>query len=151
MAKKRISRSRKRDLEKPDEFITFWTKSFKFASENKVLLSSVLGFILVLIVVVSGYAYYVNTSENQSFTLLQQAIKKYQGEVENKGPYQAYLEVEENFQSILEKYSSKKGGKLARFLYASICYHADNYEKDVELYHLSLTDFQNEPFLKIIL
>ena len=148
MAKKRISRSRKRDLEQPDEFITLWTKLFRFASENRILLASALGAIVVLIIVVLGVVYYVKTSENQSFALLEQAMNKYQTAAESNGPFKAYHEVDSNFQSILEKYSTRRGGKLARFLYANICYDADKYNKAVELYNQSLADFKDEPFLK---
>ncbi|UCD89195.1 MAG: tetratricopeptide repeat protein [Desulfobacterales bacterium] len=150
MGKKRISRSRKRDLEQPDEFITFWTKLFNFASENKVLLSGILGFFIVLIVVVSGSAYYLKTSEDRSFALLQYAINTYQTALGSNGPYKAYLEVDKEFQSILEKYPRRKGGKLARLIYANICYNADNYDKAIDLYLSSLADFQNEPYLKNI-
>jgi tetratricopeptide (TPR) repeat protein len=148
MGKKRVSRSRKRDLEQPDEFITLWTKLFKIASENKVLLSSILGFFIVLIVVVSGIAYYLKTSEDRSFALLQDAINTYQTVAENDGSYKAYLEVDKDFQSILDKYPSRKGGKLARFIYANICYNADNYDQAVDLYNQSLADFQDEPYFK---
>ena len=148
MAKKRISRSRKRDLEQPDEFITLWTKLFRFASENRVLLASALGFIVVLIIVVSGVAYYFKTTENRSFVLLEQAMNKYQTVAESNGPLKAYQEVDKDLQSILLKYPNTRGGKLARFLYANICFDADDYNKAVELYNQSLADFQDEPFLK---
>ena len=149
MAKKRISRSRKWDLELPDEFISLWTILFRCASKNKILLSSILGFIVVLIVVTLGTAYYFKTAEDQSFALLDQAMKKYQTVTANNGPLKAYQEVDRNFQSILE-YSNRSGGKLARFLYANICYHADDYDKAVELYNQSLADFKDEPFLKTL-
>ncbi len=148
MAKKRISRSRKRDLEQPDEFITLWTKLFRFASENKVLLSSALGFIGVLIVVILGIAYYLKTSENQSFALLDQAMNTYQTVAESEGLSKAYQETGKNFQSIMDKYPNRSGGKLGRFLYANICYHVENYDKAIELYKQSLADFQDESFLK---
>ena len=51
MASKKISRARKRDLKDPDEFITFWTKLFKFTAEHKVQVSCVLTFLVVLIIV----------------------------------------------------------------------------------------------------
>ena len=148
MAKKRVSRSRKRDLEQPDEFITFWSQLFKFASEKKVLLSSILGLIAMLIIVVSGIAYYFKKSEDQAFTLLQQAMSNYQTIAESNGPQKAYLEIGKDFPPILEKYSSRNGGKLARFVYANMCYQAGDYDKAIDLYNQSLVDFQNEPFLK---
>ena len=86
MAKKRISRSRKRDLDAPDEFITFWTRLLGFVTENKVKFSCALGFIVLLIVVIAVMAFLSNKAENKSFALLQQGIDKYQTILEDSGP-----------------------------------------------------------------
>ena len=52
MAKKKVSRSRKRDLNEPDEFISFWTKLFELISEYKLIFSSALGVMVVIIIVI---------------------------------------------------------------------------------------------------
>lgn len=150
MVKKRISRARKRDLEQPDEFITFWTRLIQFASENKTLLSSAFGFIVAVVIVVTGFVYYLKKTEKKALVLLQQATYKYQTVTESKGPYEAYLDVDKDFQLILEKYDSRNGGKLARFVYANICYNANDYDKAIDLYNKSIVDFSDEPFLKNI-
>ena len=72
MAKKRMSRSRKRDLDNPDEFISFWTKLSDFAAENKVKFSCALGFVLVFIVIAASFLYFLKKSEDTAFALLQQ-------------------------------------------------------------------------------
>ncbi|HUV79128.1 MAG TPA: tetratricopeptide repeat protein [Desulfobacterales bacterium] len=148
MAKKKISRARKRDLSNPDEFITFWTKLSGFAAENKVKVSCVLGFVLVLIVVAAGFSYFLKKSEDTASALLQQNITKYRMLLKNTGPDKAYLDVGKDFQSIIEKYSGRTGGKHARLIYANICYTAKDYNKAIELYKKSLEDFNDEPFIK---
>ncbi len=148
MAKKRISRARKRDLANPDEFITFWTKLSDFAAENKVKFSCALGFVLVFIVVAASFLYFLKKSEDTAFALLQQNINKYQMLLKNTGPEKAYLDVGKDFQSIIEKYSGRAGGKHARLIYANICYTAKDYNKAIELYMKSLEDFNDEPFIK---
>ncbi|OEU68093.1 MAG: hypothetical protein BBJ57_13500 [Desulfobacterales bacterium PC51MH44] len=148
MAKKRISRSRKRDLNEPDEFITFWTKIFEFTSKYRVQFTCALGFIVALIIVVVGIVYFSKKSEDKAFALLQQGITKYQTVLQNNEPDKAYLDVEKDFQLILEKYSVRDGGKLAKFIYANICYNAKEYNKAIELYNKSLVDFNAEPFVK---
>ncbi|MBW2571111.1 MAG: tetratricopeptide repeat protein [Deltaproteobacteria bacterium] len=148
MAKKRISRARKRDLANPDEFITFWTKLSNFAAENKVKALCALGFFMVLIVVTAGFLYFLKKSEDTAFALLQQNITKYQTLLKDTGPEKACLGVEKDFQSIIEKYSGRAGGKHARLIYANICYTAKDYDEAIELYKKSLEDFNDEPFIK---
>ncbi len=148
MAKKRISRARKRDLANPDEFITFWTKLSNFAAENKVKALCALGFFMVLIVVAAGFLYFLKKSEDTAFALLQQNITKYQTLLKDTGPEKACLGVEKDFQSIIEKYSGRAGGKHARLIYANICYTAKDYDEAIELYKKSLEDFNDEPFIK---
>jgi len=148
MAKKRISRSRKRDLDAPDEFITFWTKLFGFASENIVKLSCALGFIVLLIVVSAVIAFFSNKAENRAFVLLQQGMSKYQTILKDNGPDKAYLDVEKDFQLIIKKYSGKEGEKLAKFIFGNMCYNAGYYDKAIVLYKKSLQDFSDNPFVK---
>ena len=148
MAKKRVSRSRKRDLNEPDEFITFWAKLFLFVSEYKMLFSCALGIIVAILIVITGVVYFIKKSEDNAFALLQQGIVKYQTKLKNNTPEKAFLDVTKDFQLILEKYSNRDGGKLARFIYADMCYTAKNYDKAIELYNKSLSNFNDEPFVK---
>ena len=148
MATKNISRARKRDLENPDEFITLWTKLFDFISEHKVQVSCALSFLAVLIIVAAVTVYSLRKSENKASFLLQQAVAKYQSLVKAGNPNKAYLEAGKDFELIMEKYSDRKGGKLARFTYAEMCYAAGDYDKAIANFNKSLVDFNDEPFLK---
>lgn len=148
MAAKRISRARKRDLENPDEFITFWTKLFNIVNEHKIQFLGALTFFCVLIIVAAVTVYYLKQSENKAFFLLQQSVAKYQASMKAGNPNKAYQEAEKNFGVILEKYSNRKGGKLARLVYADICYDAGDYDKAIANFSKLLEDFNDEPFLK---
>jgi tetratricopeptide (TPR) repeat protein len=148
MAAKKISRSRKRDLEDPDEFITFWTKLFNFTAEHKVQVSCALTFLVVLIIVAAVTVFFSKKSENKAFFLLQQGVVKYQTLVKAGNPNKAYLDAGKDFGLIMEKYSGKKGGKLARFTYAEMCYAAADYDKAIANFNKLLVDFNDELFLK---
>jgi tetratricopeptide (TPR) repeat protein len=148
MAKKRVSRSRKRDLNEPDEFISFWTKVFGWISEYKLIFSSALGVMVVVIIVIMGMVYFIKKSEDKAFALLQQGIVNYQTKLETSTPEIAYLDVKKDFQLILDKYSNRAGGKLAGFIYANICYAEKDYDKAIELYNQSLANFNGELFIK---
>ena len=148
MAAKKISRSRKRDLEDPDEFITFWTKLFNFTAEHKVQVSCALTFLVVLLIVAAVIVYSLKKSENKAFFLLQQGVAKYQTLVKAGNPNKAYMDAEKDFGLIMEKYSGRKGGKLARFTYADMCYAAGDYDKAIANFNKLLVDFNDELFLK---
>ena len=151
MAKKRVSRSRKRDLNEPDEFITMRTKLFGFISEYKMLFSCALGIIVAILIVITGVVYFIKKSEDNAFALLQQGIVKYQTKLKNNTPEKACLDVTNDFQLIMGKYSNRNGGKLARFIYADMCYTAKDYDKAIELYNKSLSNFNDEPFVKSLI
>ena len=148
MAAKKISRARKRDLENPDEFITLWTRLFNFTAEHKVQVSCALTFLALLIIVAGVTVYSLKKSENKAFFLLQQGVVKYQTLLKASNPNKAYLDVGKDFELIMEKYSGRKGGKLARFTYAEMCYAAGDYDKAIANFNKLLVDFNDEPFLK---
>jgi tetratricopeptide (TPR) repeat protein len=148
MAKNRVSRSRKRDLSEPDEFISFWTKLFELISEHKLIFSSALGGMVVVIIVIIGMIYFTKKSEDKAFALLQQGIINYQTELKTNTPEKAYLDAEKDFQRVMDKYSNRYGSKLAGFIYANMCYTANNFDKAIELYKKSLINFNDELFIK---
>lgn len=148
MAKKRVSRSRKRDLNEPDEFISFWTKLFNLIFEYKLIFSSALGVMVVIIIVIMGMVYFTKKSEDKAFALLQQGIINYQTKLKNSTPEKAFLDVENDLQLIMDKYSNRDGSKLASFIYANMCYTAKNYDQAIELYKKSLINFNDKMFIK---
>jgi len=148
MVKKRVSRSRKRDLNEPDEFIRFWPKLFELISEYKLIFSSALGVMVAVIIVIMGIVYFTKKSEDKAFALLQQGIINYQTKLKNSTPEKAFLDVENDLQLIMDKYSNRDGSKLASFIYANMCYTAKNYDKAIELYKKSLINFNDEMFIK---
>lgn len=148
MAQKRISRARKRDLEEPDKLTAFLHEIVAFTSKYKIHLLSVLGIIVAVIVVVAGVFYFTNKAENTAFSLLSHGLNKYQTVASNSGFEKAYLEVADDFKLILQKYSGRKGAKIAGFMFANICYSAGRYDEAIGLYTQSLKDFGDNPFLK---
>ena len=151
MVKKRVSRSRKRDLNEPDEFITLWTKIFGWISEYKLLFSSALGVMIAVIIVIMGIVYFTKESEDKAFALLQRGIINYQTKLINNTPEKAFLDAGKDFQLIVDKYSNRNGGKLASFIYANICYTAKDYDKAIEFYNKSLLNFNDELFIKSLI
>ena len=151
MAKKRVSRSRKRDLNEPDEFISFWSKLFDLISEYKLFFSSALGIMIAIIMVITGMIYFIKKSEDKAFALLQRGITNYQAELKNNAPEKSFLDAGKDLQRVMNKYSNRNGGKLASFIYANICYAAKDYDKAIEIYKKSLINFNDELFIKYLI
>lgn len=148
MAQKRISRSRKRDLSNPDEFVTFWAKVLEFIAKHKVQVACGLGVFIVSIIVAAVIGYSLKKSENRAFALLQQGITKYQTLLKTGDSNTAYLDAGKDFELIIQKYSARNGGKMASLFYANLCYTAGDYDKAIAMYKKLLINFKDEPFLK---
>ena len=148
MVRKRVSRSRKRDLEQPDRLTNFAQNLLQFATKHKIYLSTALGLVITLSIAIAGWLYFANKAEDKALALLAQSQNKYQAIIENSTPELAYLDVANDFKLIMQKYSGKMGGKLAQFIFANICYQAGYYDQAIELYNQSLSDFGDNPFIK---
>ena len=149
MAKKKLKKvTRKKLLKEPDEFITISGKIIRFVMDYKYPLTGGLVGLVILILIGAGIRYFSIKAENTAFTLLSQSQIKYEALLKQTGPQKALTEVAADFEGILKKYSTKKGGRLARVIYASICYKAGNLDRAIVLYNESLIDFNSNPFLK---
>lgn len=148
MARQKISRARKRDLNDPDEFVTFWTKFLEYTAKHKIQFACAVGFIVVSILVAAVTIYTLKKSEDRAFALLQQGITKYQTLLKTGDSNKAYLDAGKDFELIMEKYSGRNGGKLASLIYANMCYAAKDYDKAIAIYKKLLVDINDEPFLK---
>jgi tetratricopeptide (TPR) repeat protein len=148
MARKSVSRSRKRDLNNPDEFVSFWTKLFDFVTAHKVQVSCALGAFLIVLIIGAASLYFLKQSGERAFSLLQQGITKYEALLTTKGPDKAFKDTEEDFERIIKTYPQRQGGILARLYYAGMCYAAKDYDKAITLYKPLLAEFNDKPFFK---
>jgi len=134
-------------LKEPDEFITLSGKLIGFAVAHKNQLIYGLGIIVSLALIFSGIRFFSIRSENKAAALLNQSLAKYESVKDDTKLLVAYERVSNDFQSILDKYGSKKSGKIARLTYANICYDAGKYEQAIELYKTALQDFESRPLI----
>lgn len=148
MADKRISRSRKRELDQPDEFLTFSGKLLNYATLHKQKILTFSGVLIALVLLVGGVRYYSAHTEAKAFILLEKGIEKYEVARETKDPEKVYAAVKEDFQNILDTYPGKKAGKIACMMLADISYDAGEFDKAIELYEQTLTKFDKSPFYR---
>ena len=146
MAKKR-KKTRKELLKEPDEFLTLSSKLIGLAIDYKTHLTYALGIILIIVVIISGIRFFSIRSENNASALLDESLTKYNSLKAEKQPDEIYGAVSADFQFILNKYRSKESAKLARLIFANICYNAGKYKQAIELYKSALADFAKYPMI----
>jgi tetratricopeptide (TPR) repeat protein len=146
MAKKR-KKTRKELLREPDEFMTISGKLIGFAVDHKNQLAYALGIIVVLALIISGYRFFSIRAENNASALLDKSLTKYNSIKADKKPDEVYGEVSSDFLFILNKYKGKESAKLARLIFANICYNAGKYKQAIELFETALTDFAKYPVI----
>ena len=148
MKQNKISRSRKRTLSQPDEFVTVSSKILKFVVEHKVMFSSVLGIMVALGAIIAGISFFSSQAESKAFAMLDAADMKYKISLKDKGAAEALKEVNEDFSHILDKYSGRKAGKLTGVIFANLCFDAGDFDRSITLYKKALEDFENRTAIK---
>jgi tetratricopeptide (TPR) repeat protein len=148
VAKKRVSRSRKRQLEEPDKFISFSAKFLGFLTKYKVPMLSAVGVIFAIIIVCSSVYYYSDSAESKASVMLANSLAKHEKIKTEQGAVKACQEVANDFNQIIENNWGKDSAKIARVMYANICYNAGDFDAATELYNNALSDFENNPFVK---
>jgi len=128
MKQNKISRSRKRTLSQPDEFVTVSSKILKFVAEHKVMFSSVLATIVVFGIIVAGICFFSSQAESKAFAMLDAADMKYKTSLKEMGAAEALKEVNEDFRHILDKYSRRMAGKLTGVIFANRCFDAGDFD-----------------------
>ena len=146
MAKKQ-KKTRKELLKEPDEFMTLSGKLIGFVVAYKNQLTYGLGIILALAIIISGIRFFSIRSENKASALLESNLIEYTSLRTDKQPDAVYDAVSGGFQNILQEYARKNTTKIARLIYANICYDAGKYEQAISLYNTSLKDFETHPMI----
>jgi tetratricopeptide (TPR) repeat protein len=147
MAKqKRVTR--KQLLKEPDEFITTTGRIIRWTRQYTRQVAFAAGIFLMLLVVITGYRYFSNRSENKAFSLLDQAVSNYEGKKTDLDVPAAYEDAKENFETIIRKYDNTEGGKLAMVVFARMSYDANRVDRAIELYKAALVHFENDPTYK---
>lgn len=140
MAKKQ-KKTRKELLKEPDEFMTLTGKFIKFAVDHKTHLTYGLGIILALAIIISAVRFFSIRADKKASAMLDQTMILYSSLQTQKKPDEVFKAVSGSFQDILKKYGEKDSAKLARLIYANICYDAGQYQQAIDLYNTSLKDF----------
>ena len=143
MAKKRVAR--KALLKEPDEFMTFTGKLIQFVRTYQQYILYGAGSLVLIVLLVSGFRYYRSWQEGKAYASLETALSAYTV----KGTEDKDLPAaKQNFQTVVDKYAGYSGGKIARVMYANICYELGEYDSAIEAYTAALEEYAGQPSLK---
>jgi tetratricopeptide (TPR) repeat protein len=146
MAYERISRSRKRELEAPDEFITVSSRMVQFIAAYKKQMGLAMGVAILLVLVFAGLYYHSGRTEKVAMALLETGMKKYGNMDAEASSKKVFLDVKPDFEAILEKYPGKNAAKIARLIYADLAFDAGEFDTAINLYTRAVKDFKKQPF-----
>lgn len=147
MAKKRRV-TRKELLKEPDEFMTFTGKLIQFARDYQKQLLYGLSAVVLTVIIISGVRLFIGYNESNASKQLEQAMSL---QAENRLKNKDLNEVKFSFQEIADKYSRYEGGKLARIMYANICYETGDFDAAISSYEKALRDFEEDPSISLFI
>jgi tetratricopeptide (TPR) repeat protein len=147
MAKaKRVTR--KQLLKEPDEFITFSGRLIQFGMAHKNHLVYAAAGLVLIVAILTGVRFLGNRSEDKASLALGNVLKSYSEIASQKDVNLIYTTVADGFKAVIDNYSSRSAGKLARLLFADLCYKAARYDEAIVLYEKSLKDYSDQPWVK---
>lgn len=146
MKYKRISRARKRDLQQPDEFLTFSSRLIEAAHRYRKQLTWALIGILVIGVGIAGYGVYSNRAETEASALLSQFMEAYQVERTTGSASQALERVRPEMETLIQDYGSTTAGTVAKVFFARFYYDAEQPQDAIAFYKDALKDFRADTF-----
>lgn len=143
MAEKK--QTRKELLKSQDEFITFSTRAILFVRGHSTFFTG-LGIALAAIILIflgfNTYTKYHNRRGQEAYNSAYYALAKNLG----NGPDQEKIaQTAEQFQEVVEKYSSTKAGKLALPELAFLRFQEKKYDEAITLYEQFLKKVKNRP------
>jgi tetratricopeptide (TPR) repeat protein len=147
MAKKQ-KLTRKEFLKKPDEFVTVTTRMLQWAAAHRKQLVYGVSAVVIAALLFAAHQFVSNRAQKRAFQLLAQNLAKYEELRGQQDSAKAYEAVSGGFQQLIDKYGGNNGGKLARVIYANICFQAGHYKQAIDLYDRALTNFEGEPLIR---
>lgn len=141
----KVSLARKKELNEPDELITFSNQAADFVRENKEKVLGAIAAVVLIVVGITGYQLYSSYYAKAAFIAYANDLKWYQ---EGGTTTKSLKEIKERSDAFLNKYSGTTAGTLARAKYAGIFYAEGDYNSAITLYKRLLKDLKGDSALK---
>ncbi|MFZ7127055.1 MAG: tetratricopeptide repeat protein [Desulfobacterales bacterium] len=139
---KRISRARKRDLQQPDEFLTWSARLLQTVAKfkNRIIWGAIAA--VVVAAGIMGYNAYLNQREMKAYAGLGRLVETYQAERAPGSADEALERVRADMEALIGSHGSGTAGKMAKVLLAGYSYEAGKTEAAIDLFKQALQDFE---------
>jgi len=101
--------------------------------------------VIVLGAAIGARFYFLEKAEDRAFEMLSEVMAKYQV-IRAENPENAFMQVEKDFQVIFDEYGKRDGGKLAKLMFANICYDSEKIDMAIKYYDAAINDFEENSF-----
>jgi len=132
--------SRKELLKKPDEFISITGRVIRWVRQYQNQLMISVGAVFLVALLYVAYQYVDTRAEEKAFAALHRVMTTYEKTRAEKDAAAAYTRTHEDFEDLIQRYKRRKGGEIARLVYAQMSYAAGDVEQAISLYEAALKD-----------
>jgi tetratricopeptide (TPR) repeat protein len=138
--------TRKQLLKEPDEFMNLSAKFISLAFEYKKQIM-VATCIVIGLVALGVILHFLSVrAETKAFALFDRSLKSFGAQLEQQGPAKALEAVENDFETLLTRYSGKNAAKLGRIVIANLYYNSDRTDEAITLLQKAQEDFRGQAF-----
>ncbi len=123
----------KKDLKRPDEFITLSARAILFLETHRKQVLWGLGVLVVIFLIAGGLTYYFRSLNQQAFTLLAEANKLANVPEKKK-------EAKALYEKIVQEYSLSRGSLYAYLELGHLYFAEGDYTKAIEMYRIPAED-----------
>jgi len=131
LAKRKI---RKKELKKPDEFITFSGKIIAWCQDNIRIVIGVLASVVVLILIISAVFLLKASRETKARGLYEEALSLYQVESSGNAEAANYSMATAKLEEVKQRYRSTRVASYALIDLGNIYFQEGDYEKAISCY-----------------
>jgi tetratricopeptide (TPR) repeat protein len=140
-----IRKIRKKDLKKPDEFITLTTRLITWSRDNLRLVVGAIGGILLFILIVGGVLAFKAQREAAARALYEEALSLYPAAAPSPSSATDYEAVAAKLEEVKDRYGSTAVGATAFVDLGNVYFQTGDYDKAISCYvdFLGRTDIKN--------
>lgn len=129
-----ISLERKKELNRPDEFITMSNKALEYIKANRKKIINGVCVALAVVIGYSLYLFYSKTQEDKAFYQLSQDMAWYEKATQQSADAVSLEEIKKKSDAFFDDYSGTSASMLARANYAQLFFRKGDYNEAVKRY-----------------
>lgn len=145
MARRRIT---KKEIKKPDEFVSFWVRAYEYAQEHRREVVVVSAAIVAVAALAWSLDAYHEKKARDSSRLLSKAQMALLAGREGASGEKNSSEAESILTDVTTRYKSTRAALVARVLLGNVYYRRGDFEKSIETYRSLATLKPKDPMLR---